>query len=155
MNRQLQQMLGLWISYQNNNPAQKSKTEIIKQKEYNYGELLRICQNYLADVIDGQQSLEILYMAQKYQVIQKKAQDREWVKRQYMNKNNQNQVQKDRVLKILFVVYQQLYGKSIEFIKILEVLQPLIEGESSKDWIPIIKQVFARININKHSIAEL
>ena len=64
-------------------------------------------------------------------------------------------MQKDRVLKILFVVYNQLYGKSVEFIKILEVLQPLIESESSRDWIPIIKQVFARINITKNSIAEL
>lgn len=65
MNRQLQQLLGLWISYQNNqsNNSQKSKQDIIRQKELNYKQLLELTQDFLSDIIDGHQQIETLFLS--------------------------------------------------------------------------------------------
>lgn len=72
-----------------------------------------------------------------------------------MGGGKENQVQKDRVVKVLFITYQQIYRDKVEFIRVLEAMQPMMEGESSKDWIPIIKSVFARVNITKKSVPPL
>ena len=58
----MQQLVGLWISYQNH--SQSSKSEIIKLKEQYYSELLNMTQLFLASI--DSTSVESLYLAQQH-----------------------------------------------------------------------------------------
>lgn len=120
MNRQLQQLLGLWISYQHH--SQNSKQEIIRKKERNYSQLVATVQNFLAVVENN--NLEILYLCQQYQTIITKSWSDGFLTSQFTNiKNVVNEAQKQRVIKILYAACSRHFGlgqlRMLHFVLIL------------------------------------